>query len=85
MTMHRNTLCLISWQDLTWRKRSFLGQSYDPVTKTGDYHSYILKHTSIDVRIDYKKELIYSPNIISGCARDRHFLKQGIYYHKRAS
>jgi hypothetical protein len=41
------------------------GQSYDPMTKTGHYHSYVLDNTEISVTIDCKKEFIDCYNVIA--------------------
>ena len=41
------------------------GQSYDPMTNKGNYHSYVLDNTEISVTIDYKKEFINCCNVIA--------------------
>ena len=41
------------------------GQSYDPMTNKGNYHSYILDNTEISVTIDCKEEFIDCYNVIA--------------------
>jgi hypothetical protein len=46
-------------------KTLFSGQSFDPMTNEGKYHSYILDNTKLSATINCKKEVINCYNIIA--------------------
>jgi len=43
----------------------FSGQNYDPVNNKGNYHSYILNNSRIEVIIEYDKETIHCDNVVA--------------------
>lgn len=46
-------------------KELMIGQAYDPISNSGNYHSFVLAGVEIRINIDCREELVHSDNVVA--------------------